>query len=69
MLGGYWSERVAVCATGVPPFSVYTNSMDEITIKIPNPKCRLYLVYNIVYRLKTVSHLGIYDPSYEPLPL
>ncbi len=43
--------------------------MDQITIKTPNPKCRLYwCLICRVYRLEngdTVSHVGIFDPSYK----
>jgi hypothetical protein len=44
--------------------------MDEGTIKTPNPKCRLYWWFNRVYRSgDTVSHVGIFDPSCELLPI
>jgi hypothetical protein len=38
--------------------------IDQITIKTPNPKCRLYwgLLGFIDWRY-TVSHVGIFDPS------
>jgi hypothetical protein len=45
--------------------------MDEGTIKTPNPKCRLYwrLIEFIDRRYCTVSHVDIFDPSCELLPL
>jgi hypothetical protein len=39
--------------------------------KTPNPECRPYwcLVEFIDWRYSTVSHVGIFDPSCELLPL
>jgi hypothetical protein len=44
--------------------------VDQITRKIPNPKCRLYrcLIVFIDWR-DTVSHVGIFDHSCELAPL
>ncbi len=39
--------------------------MDQITIKTPNPKCRLYLVSNRVYKLEIQSRVKIPTPSLQ----
>jgi hypothetical protein len=45
--------------------------MDQISIKAPNPKCRLYWYFTVhsLYIGDTVSHVGIFDPSCELAPL
>ncbi len=49
---------------------VQVNTMDEVTIKTPNPKCWSLLVFNRVYRLEIqVCHVGIFGPSCELAPL
>ncbi len=42
--------------------------MDQITIKTPNPKSRLYWCL-IEFIGDTVSHVGIFDSSSELAPL
>jgi hypothetical protein len=43
----------------------------QISIKTPNPKCRLYwcLIEFIDCTVDTVNHLGIFNPSFELAPL
>jgi hypothetical protein len=71
-----WRRRLFVPRTVAPSakgqsfinYRTLTN-MDQITIKTPNPKCRLYrYLFNRVYRLEIVSHVGIFDPSCELAP-
>jgi hypothetical protein len=44
-------------------------TMDEGTIKTPNPKCRLYWCLVEFIDRRTVSHVYIFDPSCERAPL
>ncbi len=36
-------------------------SVDQITVKTPNPKCRLYSVFNRVYRLEIQSVMLVFS--------
>jgi hypothetical protein len=56
---GETADRVE---TWLPP-------MNQLTIKTPNPKCRLIVVFNRVLTGDTVSNVGIFDPPCELAPL
>jgi hypothetical protein len=63
----------------VPPLSISISvrhfttinnaeSMDQISIKTPNPNCRLYWSL-IEFVVRRYSHVGIFDPFCELAPL
>ncbi len=48
---------------------VFVHTIDQLTMKTPNPKCRLYWWLKEFLEWDTVSHVGIFDPSCKLAPL
>jgi hypothetical protein len=66
--GAIGAAAGAVGAAGVAAVRAAMRPYDQITIKTPNPKCRLYWFLIEFIDWSTVSHVGIFYLLCEALP-